>query len=301
LAQTKNLSYGRRNSPDREWNRELLFESASVRAYRGHCDLSQPVSRKFSVASDQGWVALSSEGCLIAQSPQGEDRYLVGARSGFLVFSGLSGQVVYGRGLQDWIEIEWEIDRLRPLRDWLKSREIATSEGRIMVSGGLEAEDSTGGSPLARVRQALTHTHDGTEPLVVGALYELCAKLTCHATRPLLGEPEGELPDSIANLIKFVRTDPARAWSLRDAAHEIGYSPFHLSRTFRASMPYGFPEYVERCRAEVACQDVLTTRESVEKIAIEKGFGSAQAMRDAFRRHFGLLPNEIRTLGVYTV
>ncbi len=301
MAQTKNLSYGRRNSPDREWNRELLFESASVRAYRGHCDLSQPVSRKFSVASDQGWVALSSEGCLIAQSPQGEARYLVGARSGFLVFSGLSGQVVYGRGLQDWIEIEWEIDRLRPLRDWLKSREIATSEGRIMVSGGLEAEDSTGGSPLARVRQALTHTHDGTEPLVIGALYELCAKLTCHATRPLLGEPEGELPDSIANLIKFVRTDPARSWSLRDAAHEIGYSPFHLSRTFRASMPYGFPEYVERCRAEVACKDVLTTRESVEKIAIEKGFGSAQAMRDAFRRHFGLLPNEIRTLGVYTV
>ncbi len=301
MAQSKNLSLGRRQSADREWSRELLFESANLRAYRGHCDLSQPVSRKFSVASDQGWLALCTEGCLIAQSPRTDERCLVGSRSGFLVFGGLSGQVVYGRGLQDWIEIEWDTDRLRPLRDWLRGREFANPEGRIMISGGLDSPDCNTGSPLDRLQLALREPNDGTEPFLISALYELSATLCCHASRTILGEPEGELPDAIANLIRFVRTDPARSWSLRDAAHEIGYSPFHLSRTFRASMPYGFPEYVERCRTEVACQQVLGSGDSVEKIALDKGFGSAQAMRDAFRRHFGLLPNEIRTLGVYTV
>jgi AraC-like DNA-binding protein len=57
----------------------------------------------------------------------------------------------------------------------------------------------------------------------------------------------------------------------------------------------GFPEYVDRCRTEVAIRKLLEGAESMSFVAGDSGFGTPQAMRTAFREYTGFLPSEMKS------
>ena len=98
----------------------------------------------------------------------------------------------------------------------------------------------------------------------------------------------------LIDLVKAIKQNPEFDWNLNASADFAGYSPFHLSRTFRASIGVGLPTFVELCRTEVAIDKLLATNDPINIISCECGFGSSQAMRSAIRQYTGLLPTEIR-------
>lgn len=100
---------------------------------------------------------------------------------------------------------------------------------------------------------------------------------------------------TLRDLLIAVRREPAKDWNLKDSAEQAAYSQCHLSRAFKNLTGYGFPEFVERTRAEHAVRFLLNSELGLNQIQLECGFGSAQALRNAVRDHTGFLPSEFRT------
>jgi AraC-like DNA-binding protein len=104
------------------------------------------------------------------------------------------------------------------------------------------------------------------------------------------------MPSFLEELLKRVKYEAAYGWSLKKAAEFVGYSPFHLSRTFKAFMGYGFPEFVDRARVELAIKYLSESVHSVDQVATLCGYCSTHGLREAMKQYVGFLPSEIRML-----
>lgn len=79
-----------------------------------------------------------------------------------------------------------------------------------------------------------------------------------------------------------------------EVAQEIGYSPFHFQRLFRAMTGEAWAEYHRRLRLELAAGMVLAKELSSSAIAVRIGFESTETFIRAFRATFGSAPGEFR-------
>lgn len=173
------------------------------------------------------------------------------------------------------------------------SRELAIAKGELRVAQ-LGADKSH-----VHVASLLHELTDPATPpaRVVGFLIALTAHKQLPARADITHVRKG-FPKALEALTEAVRQNPAGHWGLKDASNQVGYSPFHLSRTFRQIAGFGFPEYVDRCRTSLALNMLLNDSDaSIDQAAISSGFGSTQAMRDSFREYLGFLPSEIRGSG----
>lgn len=82
--------------------------------------------------------------------------------------------------------------------------------------------------------------------------------------------------------------------SLSELARRANLSPRHLSRLFRSETGASPGRYVERVRVETARRRLEEAEVTVEKIALECGFGSTESMRRIFVHTLGISPMEYR-------
>lgn len=104
-----------------------------------------------------------------------------------------------------------------------------------------------------------------------------------------------ESTEGVSSLLEAIKQNPQEEWNLSRASVLAGYSPFHFSRIFRAITEMGFPQYVDRCRTEIAIKLLQDSTQSITAIAEQCGFGNAQALRTACREYTGFLPSELRS------
>lgn len=86
-------------------------------------------------------------------------------------------------------------------------------------------------------------------------------------------------------------TDDLRVPQLAKVA---SMSPRHFSRVFRAQTGVSPAQYVERCRIEAARNALESSSSGLHALASQAGFASAEVLRRAFRRHFGVSPSVYR-------
>ncbi len=225
--------------------------------------------------------------------PSGEPTRFLHEGSLALLDRSLPLTLEVGRGVNEWML--FEIDA-----------ENAPTIARLTVEGGPVIRHSDCGDDIVFTtlyRSALDLLHDmrlqGLGMLLATMGYVLGLEsrndVFCLAAVP------PEVKGNLRELIVDVLTDPAADWQLKEAALRSAYSPFHLSRSFKSMVGYGFPEFVERCRTGVAVGCLLVTDMSADEISRCVGFGSIQSMRHAVRTHTGFLPSEIRGETVYAV
>ena len=77
-------------------------------------------------------------------------------------------------------------------------------------------------------------------------------------------------------------------------AAEIGISPYHFARQFKAQTGDTLHGYLMERRLERAKQALAAGNESIADIAYDCGFSSQQHMTTAFTRHIGLTPARYR-------
>lgn len=147
----------------------------------------------------------------------------------------------------------------------------------------------------ARFERALTD-EEAAEPLMLSVVYELIARLMVGSDEVQLAAIPLDLPDTILELTKQVRANPTLAWPLKDAADAAGYSPFHFSRVFKSLVSYGFHEYVDRCRTEIAVEMLCNSDSPVDLVASACGFGTTQGLRESIKEYLGLVPSELRAV-----
>ncbi|MCD8103623.1 MAG: AraC family transcriptional regulator [Lachnospiraceae bacterium] len=98
----------------------------------------------------------------------------------------------------------------------------------------------------------------------------------------------------ILEAIEYVRQNYTLPLTLEDTAHRAGLSPTYFSRKFHQATGNTFKKYVNEIRILNAKQMLLSTDDSVTKIAMNCGFGSSNYFKDVFRRMTGFSPRDYR-------
>jgi transcriptional regulator GlxA family with amidase domain len=99
----------------------------------------------------------------------------------------------------------------------------------------------------------------------------------------------------IRELQTWIGENPAADLSVNALADRAAMSPRNFARVFGREIGVTPAAYVESVRTECARRSLETTNHSVDKIARDCGFGSAETMRRTFQRLLGVGPTAYRS------
>ncbi len=77
-------------------------------------------------------------------------------------------------------------------------------------------------------------------------------------------------------------------------AEQVNMSPRNFARVFTREFQIAPGDFLDRVRITAAKRDLKKRLESIEQIAVDRGFGSSSTMRRAFLRVLGIPPSEYR-------
>ncbi|MCD7883876.1 MAG: AraC family transcriptional regulator [Lachnospiraceae bacterium] len=98
----------------------------------------------------------------------------------------------------------------------------------------------------------------------------------------------------ILDAIEYIRQNYSLPLTLEEAAQKAGLSPTYFSKKFHQETGSTYKKYVNEIRVLNAKQMLLSTDDSVTKIAISCGFGSSNYFKDVFRKMTGISPRDYR-------
>ncbi|MEJ8859233.1 AraC family transcriptional regulator [Variovorax robiniae] len=116
------------------------------------------------------------------------------------------------------------------------------------------------------------------------------------APAPRLGVSSGRLGAVQQRLLlDVIHAELGADLSLKRLADEVGLSPFHFARTFKATFGLTPHAYVQDYRIKAAIKSLQTDHaRSIADIAIAFGFASQSHMTELMRRKIGATPREVR-------
>lgn len=92
----------------------------------------------------------------------------------------------------------------------------------------------------------------------------------------------------------LLRATEERTFSIRQVAREIGMSPYHFIRLFKAVFGATPKQCQLQARLEKAKQLLLVTDASVTDVCLEAGFSSLGTFSYVFARRVGMAPTSYR-------
>ena len=98
----------------------------------------------------------------------------------------------------------------------------------------------------------------------------------------------------LKKILQLIHEHPEKQWSIEIISEEVGMSRATLQRKFKAELGVSPMTYVSRWRLAKAYQLLNYSSLTLEDIAQNIGFGDARTFRNAFSRHYGFTPSELR-------
>ncbi|MGH3311171.1 MAG: GlxA family transcriptional regulator [Streptomyces sp.] len=98
----------------------------------------------------------------------------------------------------------------------------------------------------------------------------------------------------VRDVVEFVTTHVDEPLDSATLAHRFSVSERQLSRLFQAHAGMSPGRFVRRTRTEAAARLLSVSTLTVALIAQRCGFGTAEALRQAFVRHYGISPSRYR-------
>jgi AraC family transcriptional regulator len=95
--------------------------------------------------------------------------------------------------------------------------------------------------------------------------------------------------------------NPGRRWTLAALGREVGCSPYHLARRFRAARGTSIHRCLTAIRIALAAERVLGGENDLSGLAQDLGFASHAHLTTAFRAAHGLPPSALRRASVKAV
>jgi AraC-like DNA-binding protein len=99
---------------------------------------------------------------------------------------------------------------------------------------------------------------------------------------------------SVEAVKRLIVGTPSAPHHLRDLATDVGVSPFHLARIFRADTGESPHQYLLRIRMDRALSRLSLGESDLSRLAHDLGFSSHSHFSTVFRRHFGDTPARVR-------
>lgn len=98
----------------------------------------------------------------------------------------------------------------------------------------------------------------------------------------------------ITGAVNFVETNIQEPLSLEDIAQEFSFSPFHFNRIFSTVTGRTLKQYVLGRKLTQAMARLKGTSQPITTIAYDFGFHSPEVFSRAFKKQFGISPNDFR-------
>ena len=119
---------------------------------------------------------------------------------------------------------------------------------------------------------------------------------SCALLLTLLGEysQTGGDWDRKRDVAQWVENSCQNAITLESAAEHFHLTPPYFSRWFASAFGRGFLKYVSGVRCQNAKRELLETRDSILRIALECGFPNAASFTKAFSEEYGETPLQYR-------
>lgn len=105
---------------------------------------------------------------------------------------------------------------------------------------------------------------------------------------------KGSISTDIEDALRYIAQNYSLPITLEEVSENINLSPTYLSKKFKKVTGVTFKEYVNFIRIKQACQALLTTDDSITKIAVDCGFNSSNYFKDIFRKVNGISPRTYR-------
>jgi AraC family transcriptional regulator len=117
---------------------------------------------------------------------------------------------------------------------------------------------------------------------------------------PTSRSPEREAMPDIALMSKavdFIEDNLKQAISVADMAEAVSFSLYHFCRTFNRITHHTAYDYLMRRRLSEAAGALLQSDRKILDIALDFQFNSPETFCRAFKRMFGMQPNQLRKQG----
>jgi len=94
----------------------------------------------------------------------------------------------------------------------------------------------------------------------------------------------------------FIESHLADELTLDDISDVAGVTRFHMVRAFAAATGFSVMRYVRARRLSEAARSLASGAPDILQVALDAEYGSHEAFTRAFRDHFGLTPETVRSL-----
>lgn len=94
----------------------------------------------------------------------------------------------------------------------------------------------------------------------------------------------------VGRALRMMHAQPARKWTVKELAHEIGLSRSVLAQRFTGLVGEPPMQYLTNWRMQLAKNFMAQPRLSIPQIAAQTGYGSTEAFNRAFKRYCGKPP-----------
>lgn len=141
------------------------------------------------------------------------------------------------------------------------------------------------------------------EPAQEVVLDRLLDLLVIAALRAWFSRPEAKAPawyraladPVVGRVLRLLQDDPAHPWTVASLAAKAGVSRAALARRFTTLVGEPPMSYLTAWRLALAADRLRGTEDTLGAIARQVGYGSAFALSSAFKRVYGVSPQEHRT------
>ncbi len=106
--------------------------------------------------------------------------------------------------------------------------------------------------------------------------------------------------DVVGPALELIHEEPARPWTVATLAAEVGVSRAGLARRFNTLVEQPPMAYLTSWRLTLAADLMREPDATVNSVSRKVGYGSAFAFSTAFKRLYGMSPQEYRTGGADT-
>lgn len=149
---------------------------------------------------------------------------------------------------------------------------------------------------IASLIQANSYHSDGTDYLNYSLSYYLVSQLLenfkSNASETL--QKQQKYMERLTRIINYINEHYAENFSLSDLAAMENLSVPYLSQFFDKYMGVKFTQYYNSIKLEHAVSDLISTKDSIETIAMRNGFTESHAFIRTFKKQYQMLPSAFR-------
>jgi AraC family transcriptional regulator len=102
--------------------------------------------------------------------------------------------------------------------------------------------------------------------------------------------------ETVGRVLRHVSANLEDPFTLHHLSRIAHFAPHYFHRIFRRVTGEPLCKYVRGLRLEMAGHQLLVTKESVVRIALDAGYQSHEGFTRAFRRRFGIPPSQFRSV-----